>query len=172
MKKLAFFTAILLFAIAISAQPVGMMSRGHIGHGDMMGSMIGKPAPMMGVGMEESLLAQVGLKEDQIQKIRAAKMDIEKDIIKLNSELKLKRVSLAEEMMKDNPNENIIKNITTDIGKIRGEITFKKVQGGLVLNKYLTKKQIEKLRELRETNMRKMAERRIERRGIRRNIRR
>ena len=172
MKKLTIFTAIVLFAIAISAQPMGMMRNGQGNNGEMMGPMNGDKTPMMGAGLEENLLEQVGVKEDQIQKIKMAEIDIEKDIIRLRSDLKIKGINIAEEMMKDNPDENTLKSITADIGKIRGEIAFKQVQRRLVLNKYLTKKQVIKLKALGKENMKKMAKRRIVKRIEKREIKR
>ncbi len=173
MKKLILFAVMIMLVVAISAQP--MMGRGQNGPGNIPGDMMGPEGGERGLGMpmDDELLEKVGLKSDQIMKMKIAKMDIEKDLIQLKANLKVKGVDVAEEMMKDNPDENTLKKLSADIGKLRGEIAFKQMQRRLVINKYLTKKQITKLKELRRAHLREMGKRMLKRRiEIRKNIQR
>jgi len=164
MKKLTLIVLSLLLMVSVSLS-LSAYEKGMMFNDDFEGMGRKHHDTRMMKHLGESLLEEIGVSNDLILKIKNEEMTIEKDMIKLKANLKIKNIDIAKEMLKDKPNENTLKSISEEIGKIKGDIRYKSIERRLLIKKNLTKKQISKLRNLKRENSQK--KHRIEKRIIR-----
>ncbi len=152
MKKLTLIvlSLLLMASVSLSANEKGIMFNENF---ERMGKNHHNTRMMK--CLDESLLEKIGVSNDLILKLKNEEMTIEKDMIKLKANLKIKNIDITKEMLKDKPNENTLKSISEEIGKIKGDIKYKSIERKLLIKSNLTKKQISKLRDLKRENLQK-----------------
>ncbi len=152
MKKLTLIVLSLLLMVSVSLS-LSAHERGMMFDNDFEGMGKKHHNARMMKHLGESLLEKIGVSNDMILKLKNEEMTIEKDLIKLKANLNIKNVDIAKEMLKDKPNENTLKSISEEIGKIKGDIRYKSIERRLLIKKNLTKKQLSKLRNLKIENL-------------------
>jgi Spy/CpxP family protein refolding chaperone len=101
--------------------------------------------PMMGREMAE----QLKLTDQQISQMQALRIQHEKDMIKLRSDLALARVELKEVMMQTKIDENAAFSKQDRISSIKGDMAKAKLQHMLSARKILTDDQLAQWRKMR-----------------------
>ena len=92
---------------------------------------------------------ELGLTEIQIDSIRSIRYYTKKEVIPVQSELRLKRLELRHEMAKENPDEAKIMRLVDQISNVRAQIRKKNLRGVLKVREILTPEQRKKLKEIR-----------------------
>ena len=92
---------------------------------------------------------ELGLTEAQLDSISTIRYLTKKELIPLQSELRMKNLELRHEMEKDEPNERKIMRLADEIAQIKAQIRKKNLIKTLNVRKVLTPEQRRKLKELR-----------------------
>ncbi len=93
-----------------------------------------------------ALQKELGLTQEQISKIKDLKFSTDKEVIRLRSDMELKEIDLREELSKDSPDMNRVKNLIKAKHSIMAEIELAKVKEYIGVKKILTPEQIEKFK--------------------------
>jgi len=96
------------------------------------------------------LREELGLTDEQVDKLKSIKLEHQKAAIKTESELKLKRLELRELMEAGEPDEFAVKAKVEEIGELKTQLAMNRIDGGLKARKVLTDKQQKQLKELRK----------------------
>ncbi|MEW5944863.1 MAG: periplasmic heavy metal sensor [bacterium] len=168
MKRAALAPLLSLALIAALAIPVsarqkggGLMGGGKGAGGDLPLQLLERP----------EILEQVGITEDQLEKLRAMSLEIRKKEIRNRAELQLATIDLQELLEDDNPNVKKIDGKIEQIGALRTGIQKEKVHALLEAKKILTPEQIERLKDLARERMKERRERRPGMGGMRERLR-
>ena len=95
------------------------------------------------------LKEKLGLTDEQIDKLKAIKLEHEKAAIKARAELKIKELELRELMQATEPDELAIKAKVKEIEDLRTRLMMNRINGRLEAQRVLTEKQLKQLKELR-----------------------
>lgn len=98
------------------------------------------------LGLREKL----GLTDEQVDKLKAIKLEHGKVAIKTRAELKIKELELRELMQATESDEFAIKTKVKEIEELRTQLMMNRINGRLEARKVLTEKQLKKLKELRK----------------------
>lgn len=98
-------------------------------------------------------LAELKLNKDQQQKIKEMQRNLHKELIPLRSQLELKMVDLRAETDKDQPDLAKINVLVDETGKIRSEMTKKRIANRVAMAKVLTPEQLEQWKAQRGNRM-------------------
>ncbi len=131
--------AVILSATCVLAQgpghPHGMMGRMGPGHGQGMGQGMGQG------NMTPMLADKLDLTEDQQAAIDGIHEQARKDNLELRKQLMRLRNELQGEMLKDDPTQKTVLNLTAKIGALRTEMQTNRVKARLAVRKQLTPEQ-------------------------------
>ena len=97
---------------------------------------------------DPSIERELGLTDIQMDSIREIRFRTKREIIPLQSQLKLKNLELQHEMQRDNPDERKIMSLADEIASVKAEIRKKNLRRTLRIQKILTPEQRKKFREL------------------------
>ena len=106
---------------------------------------------------DAALQNELGLSKEQIEKIKNLKFSTDKEIVRLRSQMELKEIDLREELSKDQPDMNLIRNLVKAKHSIMADIELAKVKEYTGVKNIMTPEQVEKFKEA----MRKRARRAI-----------
>jgi Spy/CpxP family protein refolding chaperone len=98
---------------------------------------------------------ELGLTEEQQSAIKEQQFQTEKEVIELRSKIEVAELELKNLLREDNPDEAEIKNKIEEIGQLKSELRWVKVQAKLGLRDLLTSEQYEKLKTLKKEQMKK-----------------
>ena len=94
------------------------------------------------------------LTSEQIKKIKAMRLDMAKEMVKLRSELELKQLELKELMSVDEPEIRLIEAKIDEMAPLRTELQKNRIGHRLAVRDVLTPEQKEKLELMRGRGMR------------------
>lgn len=103
---------------------------------------------------------ELGLTEEQQSAIKEQQFKIEKEVIELHSQIKVAKLELKNLLREDSPDTTEIKNKIEEIGQLKSQLRWVKVQSKLGLRDLLTSEQYEKLKALKKEQKRKGLHRR------------
>ena len=139
------------------AQPGDRDGRG-FGDGPRFGRGPGMcQEPGFGQGDGPGILAKaeaLELTTEQIKKIKAMRLDMAKEKIRLRSELELKQLELRELMSADEPDIRRIEAKIDEMAPLRTELQKKRIEHRLAVRNVLTQEQKAKLELLRGAGLR------------------
>ncbi|GEM_PF-4861769 len=95
---------------------------------------------------DAALQKDLGLSQEQISKIKDLKFSTDKEVVRLRSDMELKEIDLREELSKDSPDMNRVKNLIKAKHSIMAEIELAKVKEYIGVKNILTPEQIEKFK--------------------------
>ncbi|TES92306.1 MAG: periplasmic heavy metal sensor [Candidatus Cloacimonadota bacterium] len=109
-----------------------------------------------GLWKNKKLAKEIGLSEEQIDKMKDLSIATEKKMIKIRADMELKEIDLREVLDADKPDEGKAINLIKEIMKKKTEAWVLKIKQRIAMKKTLTTEQMEKLEEFkREHRMRK-----------------
>jgi Spy/CpxP family protein refolding chaperone len=114
----------------------------------------------------ERFADELGLTEEQLTTIQKKQFQTKKAAIELRSKIQIARLELRELIQSENPDVNTIKQKIEKIGELKSKLRFAKVQSRLEVRNTLTSEQLQKLKGLRQEQLKK----RMHRRGLRDNL--
>lgn len=107
----------------------------------------GMPEP--DVDIPPGVVEKLGLSKEQKQRLEKLQMEMEKENIKVQAELRIKRLELKSLLDEENPNRKEIDKKVQEIGGLHTQLLKNKVYSILELKKVLTPEQEEKLKTMR-----------------------
>ena len=96
-------------------------------------------AGMMGPG--PAIMSDLNLTTEQIDLLKKNKIEKRKAVVKLQSDLRLLRIDLAEAASQDNPNMRKIEAMSRKVGDIHGQMTAERTKSIVYLRSVLTDEQ-------------------------------
>jgi len=115
-------------------------------------------------GQKEKGKTELGLTQEQKEKIRSARLEFQKEKIRLKADLKIAKLELRSLMADEKADKATIFQKIEEIGTLRTRLAKSQVEQKLALRDILTKEQRDKLKELR---FKKAARKRLLERGMR-----
>lgn len=109
------------------------------------------------------IIKELEITPEQQNELKALSLSKRKEIIKLNSEKKIKRIELIEEMDKTRPDLKKVKGLVSSFNEIRGKILMSVIEGMIEGMNILSEEQVEGLKEIR-TQIRSQRQQQIRRR--------
>lgn len=104
---------------------------------------------MLHVQMLEEHSAELGLTEAQLEKIRGIYDKSQKEIIKIEADLKIARIDLRAEMEKDRSDRNKVSDLIDALTRIEAQLKKSKYMSILEVKEILTPEQLTKIKTLR-----------------------
>ncbi len=98
----------------------------------------------------EQMWKKAGLDDEQIETLKAEKMDFQKKQVQLQADIKILGLELKEMMDVAKPDKNAIHAKVKAIGALRTEMQLARVDWMLKFKEVTTEEQQEKLKELRQ----------------------
>ena len=131
-----------------------------------------KGLSMRGAGMERLLddpeiIAEIGITQTQIDKLRSLKMEATKSQIRNSAEVKILKLDFEDLLNQDNPDVKKIDAKIDEMGKLEIEMKKSMVHSIIEMKSILTDEQLEKLQELIKERMKERMENRRDNRGDR-----
>lgn len=93
---------------------------------------------------------ELGLSDDQVQRIHQVIVDTTKASIKTGADLAVRRIELRELLRADNPDRDAATKKVQEISNLRGELIKLRVEAMIAAKKVLTPEQQKKIRAFRE----------------------
>ncbi len=132
--------------------PGGMMARNSHG-GAMIGVLTSNP----------KVAEEVGLSEEQIEKLKEGHDELRKELIKTRAEFELAGIDQVKELRKKELDVRSLMKAVERCGELRTEMAKTQIKLLLLVRKTLTSEQIEKAREVARKHARNRARERVER---------
>jgi Spy/CpxP family protein refolding chaperone len=153
LTSLAVLVAVMTTAAMAQPGPGGcghpMMGRGH-GDGQMhQGKMAGHGRMERGLGVL-TMADELGLTDQQIDKIKELSFAHQNTMIDMRAELKKAQLILREEMAADNPDKVSALAAARNVNAIEGKIEEARISHRFEMHDILTAEQLDKLKELRQ----------------------
>lgn len=104
------------------------------------------------------LVEELGITEEQIEKIKEEMFSLKEQEIKLRSDMKLLALEQAKLMADENVNEKALMSTVRKIGDVRTEIACLQVKRIILLKQTLTSEQLATIRKLMNKNNRQRKE--------------
>lgn len=103
----------------------------------------------------EMLADELELTQEQLTKMKEQRFATQKNSIELRSKVQIAVLELRRLLEDETTDENKIKSKIEEIGKLKTELHWTRVQGRLNIKNLLTSEQLEKLQELKKERMKK-----------------
>ncbi|OQX53218.1 MAG: hypothetical protein B5M53_07250 [Candidatus Cloacimonas sp. 4484_209] len=111
---------------------------------------------------DKELIKQIGLSEKQVNTIRDLSISTMKKMVKIQADIKLKKIDLQEIMDSDKPDEGKAEGLIRQIMKLETDMRIAKTKQMIVIKKTLTPEQMDKLEQFKkEHRMMKRGKRRM-----------
>ncbi len=97
---------------------------------------------------DAALQKELGLSKQQIEKIKDLKFSTDKEVVNLRSQMELKEIDLREELSKDSPDMNRVKNLIKAKHSIMADMELSKVKEYIGVKSIMTPEQVKKFKEI------------------------
>ena len=131
---------LLIAVLVVVIMPLSAAQAKPFGFGPSYGPGGGKgEAGMLGSG--PAIMSDLNLTTEQIDLLKKNKIEKRKAMVKLQSDLRLLRIDLAEAASQDNPNMRKIEAMSRKVGDIHGQMTAERTKSIVYLRSILTDEQ-------------------------------
>jgi len=142
----------------VSAQGMGMRGPYPPGMGPGMGCFMHRGEMGMHKNPYQMLKRyadEIGLTDDQLNRIEGKSIDAEKKVINLKSRIQLKRVDLRAEMGNEKPNRSVVFKLLDEINSLQGDLKKAHVTLLLDIKDMITPEQEEIIKKIRNEKRKK-----------------
>lgn len=143
--------AIAVFAVAAPRGPESKRGGGH--HG------------AVGQLLNPKVIEELDLGSEEVEKLQEMRYEAKKQHVRLRADAKLARLEVHHLLQKDNPDESTVMKAIEQAGKAKTELRKSEVSQMLKTRSLLGSEKWSKFKEMRQTRLRHMAERRHRQRG-------
>ena len=119
----------------------------------------------MPFGAVERFADEIGLSEDQLDRISSIKTEMEKKIVDLRAEKQKAQIDLRELIRDPKAKSSEIEKVAQKVVDLESQIRLNRIESAIKIRDVLTPEQREKLMEVIKEHRQKMRERRLEKFG-------
>lgn len=151
---------IAVFCIAAIASSAAFADECHMGkcnmmsgHGKMSHEMEASDIFFHKSGFILSEAAELGLSSDQVEKVKALKYSVEKNMVKEDADIKTLAIDIKEAVGKDEIDVNAVNKLIDQKYSLKAQKTKESIAAYVNLRKILTQDQLKKLKDMCQNKM-------------------
>lgn len=132
---------LLIAVLVVVIMPLSTAQAKPFGFGPAFGPGGGAKGDAGMLGPGPAIMSDLNLTTEQIDLLKKNKIEKRKTMVKLQSDLRLLRIDLAEAASQDNPNMRKIEVMSRKVGDIHGQMTAERTKSIVYLRSILTDEQ-------------------------------
>jgi Spy/CpxP family protein refolding chaperone len=146
MKRWVIAGAVITGTVLTAGWFVWAAERGDWGHGGWGQEPFGMSERMLGLLDNQRFKTEIGLNDQQVDRLRQILVEVQKSSIKTRADLRLRGIELREMLRSDNPDRAAVLRKVQELSDLRGQMMKQHVEALLAAKTVLTPEQQRKVR--------------------------